>query len=490
MPQPQGERLDSWKEIAAYLGRDLRTVRRWEKDKGLPVHRVPGGERKPIFAYRTEIDAWLHKTEKPADETASFQLQEQQLSANQALVADAPSATIALPHISWWQKPIFILRRVTLAVLLVATLVAIAFGILMKKRGPTKRLDTVILSGDSVQAFGTTGQLLWTYSFDQPLREDDAKDPSRIQIFDRGGGRKQILVMTPFLGAAQTGPSSDVLFSFSSQGELLWRHDFTDTFQFNGNSYSPPWSMGMLGALLVSSNENNPTIWAAVDSALWSPSSLVKLDTDGRLLAKFVNWGHLHVLSHFRNASGSFILAGGINNDCNCAVLAVLNEDQPSGSSPTLEAAEHGSTRFPCENCPAGRPYRYIFFPRSDISDATDTNYTQVAVIVPANDGVQVGIRETNSGMPLGADWEMYQLSQDFVPQTVLFSDHIIPLHKQLEAEGKIVHSVEHCPDLNSPRMVSVWSPDDGWKKVAVKPIKAEATISVPKHQVPGGVKH
>ncbi len=51
-------RLDSWKEIAAHLGRDVRTVIRWEK-KGLPVHRVPGGQRKVVFAYTREIDTWL-----------------------------------------------------------------------------------------------------------------------------------------------------------------------------------------------------------------------------------------------------------------------------------------------------------------------------------------------------------------------------------------------------------------------------------------------
>jgi hypothetical protein len=56
--QVNDERLDSWKEIAAYLGRDLRTVRRWE-EKGLPVRRVPGGERRAVFAYRREIDAWM-----------------------------------------------------------------------------------------------------------------------------------------------------------------------------------------------------------------------------------------------------------------------------------------------------------------------------------------------------------------------------------------------------------------------------------------------
>jgi Tol biopolymer transport system component len=51
-------RLDSWKEIAAYLNRDVRTVIRWER-KGLPVHRVPGGKRQAVFAYPAEIEAWL-----------------------------------------------------------------------------------------------------------------------------------------------------------------------------------------------------------------------------------------------------------------------------------------------------------------------------------------------------------------------------------------------------------------------------------------------
>jgi Tol biopolymer transport system component len=53
------ERLDSWKEIAAYLERNERTVVRWEKEKGLPVHRIPGGQRHAVFAYREELDEWL-----------------------------------------------------------------------------------------------------------------------------------------------------------------------------------------------------------------------------------------------------------------------------------------------------------------------------------------------------------------------------------------------------------------------------------------------
>ncbi len=60
LPQnPEDRRLDSWKEVAAFFGRDERTVKRWEKERGLPIHRVPGGGRGTIFAYTGELTAWL-----------------------------------------------------------------------------------------------------------------------------------------------------------------------------------------------------------------------------------------------------------------------------------------------------------------------------------------------------------------------------------------------------------------------------------------------
>lgn len=53
-----GDRLESWKEIAAYLKRGVRTVRRWEHDEGLPVHRHVHRVLGSVYAYRSEIDAW------------------------------------------------------------------------------------------------------------------------------------------------------------------------------------------------------------------------------------------------------------------------------------------------------------------------------------------------------------------------------------------------------------------------------------------------
>jgi TolB-like protein/thioredoxin-like negative regulator of GroEL len=71
VPAAPEDRLDSWKEIAAYLRRGVRTVRRWEREEGLPVrrhvHRVLGS----VYAYKSEIEAWQTGRRAPAAPGAS-----------------------------------------------------------------------------------------------------------------------------------------------------------------------------------------------------------------------------------------------------------------------------------------------------------------------------------------------------------------------------------------------------------------------------------
>lgn len=52
------DRLDSWKEIAAYLRKGVRTVQRWEQSNGLPVHRLELDRRGSVYAYKNELDEW------------------------------------------------------------------------------------------------------------------------------------------------------------------------------------------------------------------------------------------------------------------------------------------------------------------------------------------------------------------------------------------------------------------------------------------------
>ncbi len=65
---PDGDRLDSWKEIAAYLKRDVRTVHRWEAEQGLPVRRHIHNKRATVYAYTSELEAWRNARQPHVEE--------------------------------------------------------------------------------------------------------------------------------------------------------------------------------------------------------------------------------------------------------------------------------------------------------------------------------------------------------------------------------------------------------------------------------------
>lgn len=82
--------LKSWKEIAAFFGKDERTVKRWEASRGLPVRRIPGGNRTSVFAYASELEDWLTGNAQKLDV--------------QPLATALPAAAVAGAH-----SPIFVL---------------------------------------------------------------------------------------------------------------------------------------------------------------------------------------------------------------------------------------------------------------------------------------------------------------------------------------------------------------------------------------------
>jgi TolB-like protein/tetratricopeptide (TPR) repeat protein len=60
--------LDSWKEIASYVKRDVSTVQRWEKREGMPIHRHVHDKRGSIYAFGSELDAWLQSRKLSLEE--------------------------------------------------------------------------------------------------------------------------------------------------------------------------------------------------------------------------------------------------------------------------------------------------------------------------------------------------------------------------------------------------------------------------------------
>ena len=82
-------RLDSWKAIAAYLGRGVRTVQRWEREEGLPVHRLAHEKRGSVYALQARGGRVVGEPATLARRTA-----------HQPTVAE-PSAPPRLERITW-----------------------------------------------------------------------------------------------------------------------------------------------------------------------------------------------------------------------------------------------------------------------------------------------------------------------------------------------------------------------------------------------------
>src|SRR6202035_3680094 len=78
------DRLDSWKEIAAYLNRDVTTAQRWEKREGMPVHRHVHDKRGSVYAVGSELDAWLQSRKQRLGEEDEGQTSEAHVEAEAA----------------------------------------------------------------------------------------------------------------------------------------------------------------------------------------------------------------------------------------------------------------------------------------------------------------------------------------------------------------------------------------------------------------------
>jgi hypothetical protein len=58
------DRLDGWKAVASYLRKSVRTAQRWERELGLPVHRMQTETGEIIYAFSAEIDDWVRERER------------------------------------------------------------------------------------------------------------------------------------------------------------------------------------------------------------------------------------------------------------------------------------------------------------------------------------------------------------------------------------------------------------------------------------------
>jgi hypothetical protein len=425
-------RLTSWKEIAAYVARDVRTVLRWEKERGLPVHRPPGATGRVVLAYTDELDAWLHgavaNPAAPAESAAPIAL------------SVTPSITDAeIPRQTIWRRPW------TLAA---ASAVILAGSVAAFVAWPGSRSPIHLeVTETSIVARGDDGSEKWQY------RQPDQKLIPVSNRHEQPGdvvGDGDLIVGTSYTTRTIDGiPRGGELIRFTRDGRVRNTFAFDDRLQFGDGPYTGPWTITDYRALSLPGGHFRVAV--AAHHFEWWPSVITILDDRWQRSATFVNAGwveRVHWVAPDR------LLIAGFSNDLDGGMAALLDTNALDGQSPVHDQ------RFACATCGRAVPLRYVVFPRSEVNLASGARFNR-AVMTVKQDGIV--IRTIEKPADANAPDALYELSPSLELRRATYSDRYWEAHRELEAAGRITHTQSHCPDRNGPREIRVWEPETGW---------------------------
>jgi hypothetical protein len=335
---------------------------------------------------------------------------------------------------------------------------AVAFAV--RHRATPDHLVRVVLHSDTLTAMSDTDHVLWNYAFDTPLREDLTAPPAwRKQIVDLNhDGNKQVLIAVDYNSEIR-GPHE--LFCFSSGGTLLWRYRPTLAAEFRTKDLNGPW---YISHLIVVPEGQTSSVWLAVNHSMWWPAFVARLSAVGKPKLMFVSSGMLTELRGIHNSSGSYVLASGVNNEYRTASLAAVAQDGPAATSPQSANSPYECAR----NCPAGKPYRYFLFPRSELGAFSEVPYNVAQHVYARGDGITVEAAELREFDMRPGFSSFYGFSRELYPTSVAYGDSYPEMHRAAESRGWVKHRLDDCPERNAPADVKMADENGHWTHVLV----------------------
>lgn len=404
-------RLDSWKDVAEYLGRDVRTAMRWAKSAGLPVRRVAGGRGRSVFAFTHEIDAWLAGGPPPVADVAP------PVAPRRARPAVGLAAGVAL------------ISSIGAAVWM--------WG------GPAQGASRSVTASDTAVTFHNgTAPPREIYRFDPQLPAVITPTPPMVER--RSDGTLEVLVgVSSYLDRQGRGARSGELLHLSTDGRVRWRFGFEDVLEFPGERFDGPWG---LTDWSVGPASAPARIAVAAHHETWWPSIATVLDAEARRVATFVNPGWIESLLWIDDRR---LAVAGFSNPADAAMFAVVDTSVPHSVAPGT-----AGTPFACLSCAGPTPPLYVTLPRSELNRLTAGRFNR-ARVVRHLDRFEVTTVEL-AGDPVSAT-AIYEFDATLRLTSARYDDVYWTWHQQFEREGRLTHSRDTCPEKNGPVGMQAW---------------------------------
>ena len=396
MSPPSNTELSSWKEIAAQLGVSVKTAQLWERDRGLPVRRLPGG-RGRVWTDIAELDSWKRSS------SIKF--------------SACPETSLIRGNRDLWR-----LGGVILA--LMATVLLAAWAL----HEPDPSLVAADVQG--LRAFNARGSELWRYTSPSALIVERYAEPEQRGL--------------SWLGDLNADGSPEVLFSpqthnfgervllcLDHRGREQWRFSPGRTVRtMSGEEFPPPYGVSSVLVLPPGPDGHRRILVVSIHS-VYFPAQIALLDDRGRLLREYWHSGHLHraVLHQFRGRT--IALLAGISNATHEGTLIALDPETMGGAS------KEQDDRFQLGEGPAGQEVVRHLFPRTCISRAFDA-MNQAWHIFATNDDVIVSVREQD--VPLNHPEILYHFTKELAFRNAGPSSLFASLHERLRRNGTLDH--------------------------------------------------
>jgi hypothetical protein len=370
--------LQSWKEIAAFLGVSVRTAQQWEKQAGLPVRRTPGIKGR-VWADAAELSIW--KTTIPAS---------------------APSSPMPSSH-RW--------RWIALAV---GGLALAGLGWTAWLRGAANPVDARVESR-SLVALDGAGQELWRHTFPDDLWAEayhgtapPAGRPVWIGDLD-GDGASEVLFLVVSNGGQWKGP----LYCFSARGELRWRYSPQRTVSTRLEVFPPPY---VVDNFVILDRAGDRKVVVTSLHGIYYACQVALLAADGKPEREYWHSGHLRSLLIVRGLDGRpLILAGGISNAEKRATFVALDPERMGGAS------RETNPDYQFAGFPTGLETARILFGRSRLN-RRDLEYNSAGRLSQAGTEIVVHVVEKfQEPRPV----LIYHFGPDLSLRRLVASDHM-----------------------------------------------------------------
>jgi len=384
LEQDQRE-LCSWKEIASYLGVGVRTAQVWERERALPVRRLPGG-RSQVRASVEELDKW--KRSGPTVPLRQWR--------------------------RWWRWAIPLL-----AVVLTAAAVAVRSRPGIPSRYRVEPQAFIIMDD--------RGRELWRRPF-PALKVAEYATDQNVWFGDLDGSGTISVVF--LVHAAQQG-AQESLIAYNHHGVERWRFTPGREVHTSTESFTPPFHPDHF-LIAPLGRDGKLRITVVSTHHLYYPSQVALLDNKGNLLREYWHSGHLHLLLATDLGQGwNVLLAAGISNARKAATLLVLDPDHFTGAS-------NEDNDYQLHDLPPPVETARVLFPRSCFNEKLEP----YAVITRLwRDGSTIALEVQQRASPPDATI-FYHLNNDLTLKDVGIGTSFEREHLALQAAGTIDHAL------------------------------------------------